>query len=159
MIRRKFLTGATIAIASTAGCVGSSTEPAADNSDSASAASVNPPDQEATLTPDGEIVQTFDLPDEGNGDATAQITALVQLRPAGYDKEVYGSGRLKIRNQTSETVIYEDESSPSYRPGDSRLIEAVDTGDVWGDTIEIRFDAVRSNNLEWRFSYGGTVTS
>lgn len=158
MHRRTFLSGIVLSALS-AGCLGRADSGSRSDGDAPStehqAEQVNPLDHTATLESEDSFERTFELP-SGDGEAVAHLFFEVALR-SNAPEDSPGSGQVTISNETTDEILHSDDVYPRYGPGDDRRYEVVDDGDIWGDTISVRFEADRSDDYEWRFGYGGVV--
>lgn len=106
------------------------------------------------LASSSDISDTFTLPNVTGDGGWALIYLHVSYDIDGSDP---GSGQARISNNSTSTTLYSDGSLQSFQPGDSRLYQVVQTGDVEGDTIQIEW--FNSAGGRFRISYAGIIVS
>lgn len=116
----------------------------------------NPLDYTASLPEGDSFTQTFDLPFIDGDGAYAVVYMSVLCQP---DSSTSGGGYVRMSNIDTGTEFYDEgdsaSSQTSYEIGHHRIFQAVNVGDVEGDTIEVEFyDAFEA---DYRFSFGGFV--
>lgn len=116
----------------------------------------NPLDYAVSLSGGSSFTETFDLPFIDGDGAYAIVYMMVQCLP---DSSTYGSGYVRMTNLDTGEEFYDEAdsvSSPSsYSEGHSRVFQAVNVGDVEGDTIEVEFYNARG--ASYRFSFGAVI--
>lgn len=118
----------------------------------------NPLDYAVLLSDGSSFTETFDLPNVNGDGAYAVVYMSVLCRP---DSSAYGAGLVRFRNLDTGEEFYDEGETVStrttYQQGEHRIFQAVNVGDVEGDTIEVEF--YDADEADYRFSFGGFVMS
>lgn len=116
----------------------------------------NPFDHSVTLTNDTSSSNSFDLPTVSGDGSSALVYVNVHYRT---DNSSIGCATLSITNTSTGTTIYSDEFASTYQPGDSRMHELVQAGNVEGDTIEVEIVDGGCDGGDYRLSFGAWILS